>query len=787
MMPENVSKIVTWVVNLLTIIIKLLPSIPNFDTRGILVIISFGVPLAIDLATVWFVKPFLFAILHIVDVIALVLLSYSIAVFVFGSATTLYILLFTFSLLYIIIRFTIYLFTRKPKKMTIQEIVQDIKNYFLAGILPDVKNNKSFFEIDSELREFSGYIEISAIVPKIWEPIAYVVSSIVILIVSLILGVVIKIPGFKVPVIVRSILPFIGYVFAIITFIIGILKFFLCGNRFLLSVKKFARRWAVYLMMFLLSMLYIPIITSSSDSVGVTKSSCPVGTFPNKTKNLDDPFDMFVSHTFECLPCNLTAHVNSSYCSATCNGINFTSILKEKDLHFVNDVLYPCLPAMIYCLVIFVLGIPFLWWYIIYKNTKLMKLIPAYGYSTEDKWNTLTSRMKSTGIYLFDEFRYNMEFWSIYDFFAKAIIVIIAYLAKHFEPKVVFGFPIYFLVFFVVLLIVTPYIFKLNNIYDISLYFFNFLFTIIPLMYHFGVKIPIWLFYVICALALAIPFIIIAILVVVFRHKKSHINNFDPTIVKKLSKREVADRNARIQSGAAVSMDKFFMPVSVKNNMKNEDNKPRGMQGNNNDKQKNAEEEEEKVEYYLDNKKDDMDEFSDEEFKGADFYMGDNEGMALDNRRMSVDLSEKLSSPEDAKEGKVSASGQLEIEENDRIKLENLKEMLNIDAFVYQNLPEDFDTITASILSTIEEIDAANADLDNFVPLKKENIFSVNKHMLARRIQAMYQVMDIILDGNTMEYLFKILNLAVLVGSLIFGWYSGSIIQYYNRTYENCN
>lgn len=748
-MPGDVSKIVTWIRDLLEILVRLLPSIPNFDTRGMLVIISFGVPLAIDLASVWFVKPLFLAILHLIDIFALVIWAYSLTVAVFGAFDLLYIVLFAATLVYILIRFFIYLVFMKKKKQMINEIVEDIKRYFLDGIFPDVKSSKTFEEIDTELREFSGFIEITSINPPIWIPIIFIIVAIIVLILSLILARIIKIPGFEIPIILQTVLPFIGYVFALVFLIVGILKFFSWGNRFLLKIKKFSRRWSVYLLMFLLSMLYIPIITSFSDSVGITRSVCPAGTYPNKTRNLDDPFDMFVSHHFECQTCNMTYAQNSTYCSKVCKGVSFPSILKEKNLNFVHDILTTCLPAMIYCVVIFVLGIPFLWYYIIRKNTRFMRLIPAYGYSTEEKWQTLTRRMKSTGIYLFDEFRYGMENWSLVDFFGKAIIVIIAYLAKHFNAKIVFGFPTYFIIFFFVLLFITPYMYKMNNILDICLYFFNFLFTAVPLLYHYGVKVPIWTFYTLCGLALAIPIIIFLILLIVFRHKKSHIDNFDPTIVRKLTKKQLADRNKRIQQGEVKSVQGFYIPHKLSVSVTSK-------------KVSNEEE---------------LDDLNNNNIDG--FYVGKDDELSRSNEQIEI--------IEEGKAGEPVNGGELEIAEEDVInlhELKNLNDILNFDAFVYQNLPEDFDTITASILSSIDE---AEAEIDNYEPMKKEKVFSVNKHMLARRIQAMYQIMDIILDGNTMSYIFEILNLAVLVGSLVFGWYTGSVMQFYDRDIEVCH
>ena len=59
--------------------------------------------------------------------------------------------------------------------------------------------------------------------------------------------------------------------------------------------------------------------------------------------------------------------------------------------------------------------------------------------------------------------------------------------------------------------------------------------------------------------------------------------------------------------------------------------------------------------------------------------------------------------------------------------------------------------------------------------------YSVNKHLLSRRFQAMYQVLDLIIDGYTIEKLNKAITIAVLVGSATFGWYLATAMAFYTQ------
>ena len=58
--------------------------------------------------------------------------------------------------------------------------------------------------------------------------------------------------------------------------------------------------------------------------------------------------------------------------------------------------------------------------------------------------------------------------------------------------------------------------------------------------------------------------------------------------------------------------------------------------------------------------------------------------------------------------------------------------------------------------------------------------------MLSKRFRAMYKVLDIIVDGNTIDFLSLILTIVVHCAAVAFGWYGGSLISIYDKPVTKC-
>ena len=151
------------------------------------------------------------------------------------------------------------------------------------------------------------------------------------------------------------------------------------------------------------------------------------------------------------------------------------------------------------------------------------------------------------------------------------------------------------------------------------------------------------------------------------------------------------------------------------------------------------------------------------------FYTGFNQSNHFDGKEENIDEEEKIEMED-------------EIENN-----ENIEDLLNFDAYVYQNLPEDFVTLNEKDLLSIDDFEKIPEEDDEKDLLEQnDDTFQVNKHLLSRRFKAMYQVLDVIVDGHTIDLLNKILTVLVLLGAAVFGWYAGSIIEQFAQPYNTC-
>ena len=60
-------------------------------------------------------------------------------------------------------------------------------------------------------------------------------------------------------------------------------------------------------------------------------------------------------------------------------------------------------------------------------------------------------------------------------------------------------------------------------------------------------------------------------------------------------------------------------------------------------------------------------------------------------------------------------------------------------------------------------------------PEDGEHTYIVNKRVLASRMTSMYEMLDVVIDGFTIDLVTKVLNFSIICGMGAFGWYIGSI------------
>ena len=781
-LPSSVQNVVTGMLYLFQYIINLIPSFPDFDTRGQMVILSIGVPIIIDLIFVWFMNPIYKTIAHLIDIVASFLAAYSIAVAAFGAMSLFHKIALSVALVYLAAHLVlVVVFRNKQKKHTFQEISQEIRDHFLSGVVPNVKSNRSIEEINSHVHQFSGFIQIVPTLDPIWIPITFVLVGIALLVLALLISGVIDI-NYSFPPAVVVILPIIFYVFAIIFIIIGFLKFTMFGTNFILAVKKFSKRWALRVIMLFFDILYIPIMSNFTDLLSIEKVTCPVGTYP-QIHRTGENMDMFVSHTFSCAVCSQPMNQTIKDCIEICSETTqYYTISKETGLEYVENVLGVAGIGMLYSFFAFIVGIPLLWFYMTKVNVAFARTINVYGKTTEAKWTNLMHKMKTTGIFLFDEYEFKYPMYCVVDLIGKAVLMLITSICIRYVDYLVFLLPVFFLVMSIIGLILKPYIYIVNDYTDILLNFFNMLFTVVPILGYFDIGLNLVAGIIVCCLIVLIPFIIIIVLIIIFRND-SKIDPNDPTIVTALSAKQIEERNNKLKQGLVTSSSYFFIPTKKMNQSseqlivnqptKSNDDQIITKETQNEEEDKGDEKSSEiklaDIERinYNDQKMQDAENNDDE--MNQTFYTGFNQSNHFDGKEENIDEEEKIEMED-------------EIENN-----ENIEDLLNFDAYVYQNLPEDFVTLNEKDLLSIDDFEKIPEEDDEKDLLEQnDDTFQVNKHLLSRRFKAMYQVLDVIVDGHTIDLLNKILTVLVLLGAAVFGWYAGSIIEQFAQPYNTC-
>ena len=111
-----------------------------------------------------------------------------------------------------------------------------------------------------------------------------------------------------------------------------------------------------------------------------------------------------------------------------------------------------------------------------------------------------------------------------------------------------------------------------------------------------------------------------------------------------------------------------------------------------------------------------------------------------------------------------------------------LEEIKDEDSDIIIN--EDMYKIELGMLDTVEEamekegIKLENDD-DEVEPcdaVKQTEAFTINKRTLAMKMQAMYEMLDVIVDGSTIDFLLRTFNGSMLFAALAFGWYVGALL-----------
>lgn len=664
-LPSNFRNILAKIKNFINALLVLIPGLPAFDLRCEFVILCLGIPFVLDIFFFWFVSPILKTFYHILDLVAIALgvlfLVKSLKTdFTFGA-----IVICSICLGYLVLRVIVLIATRTKQEVTLNELLDDINNYFLSGIFPDMKPENNMKSLTDRVKGFSQMVEIQE--PKI-EPIKLTFTLLIaLLLIGLSLWSIGVFPGTRLGGAAAVFMPYIGFPFGIILLIVFFLFLFKCGRNFIKGFKQFCKRWGLRLLMLFLQMLYIPIITALVSNIAPHKFGCGNDAYlfydrvPPKDNN--DPYWMFVNHTAVCTPC-LKAYMSAfPQCAELCSGKETLRLMDADNLEFIRDGLTVTGGIDLFAIFAVMIGIPYLWYYITKKNIHFVRACYVFGSTSEIKWKAMVNRLGTTGIFLFQYNKKKDCYWSVWLMLIKFFVMVITSLAGRIKSQIIYALPILYLIVFIVYCVRRPYLYGFNNFLDALLYLVNAFFSFIPVLSEFGISIPQSIASPLSIVLLVIPF---ASIIICLFCRKDLFEKDDPTVVD----------------------EKAIEKLKKKHKNPNK-----------------------------------LDEKNEE------------------NRNIFACMSEL--SPEDR-----------------RAFSKEYKKDMKFTRKIYAEFNSEW--------------------LDSMKNLKSKNIHQrqvrVNRDMLANRMNRMYQMIDVVIDGSTIEFLTKTLNIAVMFGAGAFGWYLGGIM-----------
>lgn len=704
--PKQLQKLLVVMVNFYNTIEASVPDVPDFDFRSQLVLLSVGIPLLLDIIFIWFIFPFYDVIMHIIDVIGLACFTYFLTTGIvvgFDSVTTTWTVV---SAIYIISRIVLMFYNKSKTNEQLFDLVRSICSFFMSHVMPQSEKSITFKELNIQIRKFSKLIDIVPEKGVYWKAAIWLFFGLAFIIGGYVcLGLFFD-PG-KLPEIVRIVLPIFLLPLGFVCWIAFMLKMFPCGRKVIVKIKQFIRRWGLRFLMLALDVLYIPIIQCLVYHMTPKPQGCDPDYYFYYKHQGTDFLDPFINKTVECLPC--ARHV-TGVCVDMCKGTYQLRMKSSPALLFVDDVLGIMAGVVIYTLVIIMFGIPIMWYLLVRRNTGFVRNINVYGATSEDKWEAITNRLHTTGIFIFQDFKFTHCYWCVFLIVMKLVAMLIEVISEILWLPFIVAQPFYYLFSFVVTWYFAPYLHKFNNILETLLEGVNLVFSIIVVISYFRYEIPEVMSLPFTILLLGLPIVSCFFIVCFDDVKGTKEDEDDPTIIRKVVTQNISRKNSSLAINHRDDMEQLLLP----------------------------------------------------------------------------DDQEQPPAPTDQKE-----TDEIHLEVNEEKEQKSEEEKKNDDGennneddgpWEVADCDDQHCILEDGMLDTMDE--AIEREKDSLVS-PEERVpmvaFEVRKTKCAKLMTKMYETLDVVLDGSTIELLTKILETTVLFGAAATGWYLGALFAHHEK------
>jgi hypothetical protein len=191
-----------------------------------------------------------------------------------------------------------------------------------------------------------------------------------------------------------------------------------------------------------------------------------------------------------CFAC--TGNWSSSSCESACSGEGFWHSNFSVQLTADTDVMGIAGPTLLWAAGGIIIGMPIFWLYLIVTNREIAWSIPAFGISCDDKWVSLSSQLRSPGIFLFYEYLRNRWYWGMVLQITKIISVVLTEMCTRISGGMAYVLFISYGVILGVNVYCRPYRFEINNLLDTLIAASNMLLTIVPILSFHHRSMPSW-------------------------------------------------------------------------------------------------------------------------------------------------------------------------------------------------------------------------------------------------------------------------------------------------------
>jgi hypothetical protein len=726
-LPESIKNVLVVFVNFYNTLESSFPDIPDLDFRSQLVLLAVGVPVLLDIIFVWFIYPIYDVVMHILDMIGIGAFAYFLTsgiVLGFNSVITVWTVV---TAIYIISRVVLMFYGKSKTIDQLFELVQSICSFFMSNIIPQREQTVTFRELNSQILRFSKLIEVVPEKPIYWKSLIWLEIGLVFIIGGFFCLGMFSDPG-KLPESVRIILPIFLLPIGFLSWIAFMLQMFPCGRKFIVWFKQFLRRWGLRFLMLALDILYVPIIQCLVYHMTPSKQGCDANYYlyyERKGKSFLDPF---INKSVECLPC---ARKVTGACIELCSGYKELRMKSSPALLFTKDVWGIMGGIVIYTFFIIMFGIPLLWYFLVKRNSGFVKHINVYGTTAEYKWVALTNRLRTTGIFIFEDFKHDKAYWCVLLIIMKLIQMLVEVISEMMWEPFIVALPIYYFISAILTWVFKPYVHTFNTVFEVILEMINAIFSVIATLTYFGLNIPDSWTVPLSVLLLGVPIVSLFFIVCVEDEKGTEDDETDPTFLHKVTAKTVKDDKdlPNIYDADKNDMERLLLQPEHKFN----------------------------------------DDLSSLDNSDSHRVPIDPE-MAM--KGSSSQMAIKDSGSQMAMKGSGSQIGASEKKEDDSV-------------WEYAYCDDEHCIIEFGLLDTIDEC-LKREDESKISPEEEQPLmaFEVRKTKIAKLMTKMYETLDVVLDGSTIELLTRVLDTVVLIGAAATGWYLGALFANHEKATE---